>query len=190
MQMVNTNSFRSNQTKRVSTYIIHTITCKSQWIIYLLECILCNIQYVGKSETNFNIRFNNHWKGVRHQKAIPACVQFRKEGHNFIQHAKFTLIEQLTETENVRFQTSIKTWRGLFDIKTRCFVTQSSNLKTWQRTRSSSCFYSSYFTIVRQLERSLQYNEVLLISDIKELFVNHFSFQMRRNSLKNGHDWN
>ena len=109
MQVVNTNSFRSNQTKRVSTYIIHTITCKSQWIIYLLECILCNIQYVGKSETNFNIRFNNHWKGVRHQKAIPACVQFRKEGHNFIQHAKFTLIEQLSETENVRFQTSIKT---------------------------------------------------------------------------------
>ena len=34
-------------------------------------------------------------------KAILACAHFRKEGHNFIQHAKFTLIEQLTETENV-----------------------------------------------------------------------------------------
>ena len=33
-------------------------------------------------------------------KAIPACVHFRKEGYNFIQHAKFTLIEQLNETEN------------------------------------------------------------------------------------------
>ena len=30
-----------------------------------------------------------------------ACVCFRKEGHNFIQHAKFTLIEQLIEMENV-----------------------------------------------------------------------------------------
>ena len=29
------------------------------------------------------------------------CVHFRKEGHNFIQHAKFTLIEELTEMENV-----------------------------------------------------------------------------------------
>ena len=34
-------------------------------------------------------------------KAIPVCVRFRK-GDNFIQDTKFTLIEQLTETENVR----------------------------------------------------------------------------------------
>ena len=32
---------------------------------------------------------------------MPACVHFRKEAHDFIQHANFTLIEQLTETENV-----------------------------------------------------------------------------------------
>ena len=44
MQVVNTYIFRSDETKRV----FHT--CKSQWIIYLLECILCNIQYVGKCE--------------------------------------------------------------------------------------------------------------------------------------------
>ena len=94
--MVNTNTFKSNQTKRVFN-INHTITCKSQWITYLLECILCNIQFVGKSENSFNIRLNNHRKDVSNPKAIPACVHFRKEGHNVIQHAKFTLIEQLTE---------------------------------------------------------------------------------------------
>ena len=77
--------------------IYHTITCKSQSIIYLLECILCNLQYVGKSET----RLNNHRKDVSNPKAIPVCLYFRKEGHNFIQHAKFTLIEQLTDTDNV-----------------------------------------------------------------------------------------
>ena len=100
MQVVNTNTFRSNQTKRVFN-IYHTITCKGQRIIYLLECILCNIQYVGKSETSFNIRLNNHQKNMSNPKAIPACVHFRKEGQNFIQHAKFTLIEQLTKTENL-----------------------------------------------------------------------------------------
>ena len=31
--------------------------CKSEYIIYLLECILCKIQYVGKAETAFNLRF-------------------------------------------------------------------------------------------------------------------------------------
>ena len=100
MQVVNTNTFKSNQTKRIFN-IYHTITCKSQWIIYLLECILCNVQYVGKSETKFNTRLNNHWQDVSNPKGIPACVHFRKKGHNFIQHTKLTLTEQLTETENV-----------------------------------------------------------------------------------------
>ena len=38
---------------------------------------------------------------MNNPKAIPACVHFRKEGHNFIKHAKLNLIEQLIETENV-----------------------------------------------------------------------------------------
>ena len=94
------NSFKSNQLKRVFN-IYHTITYKHQWIIFLLECILCNLQYLGKSETSLNVRLNNNWKDLNHPKAIPACVHFRKEGHNFIQHAKFTLTEQPTETKNV-----------------------------------------------------------------------------------------
>ena len=70
MQVVNTNTFRSNQTKRVFN-IYHIITCKSQWIIYLLECILCNVQFVGKSEISFNIRLNSHRKDMSNPKAIP-----------------------------------------------------------------------------------------------------------------------
>ena len=74
---------------------------KIQWIIYLLERILWNLQYVGKSETSFSIILSNHRKDVSNPKAIPACVHFRKEGHHSIQHAKFTLIYQLTKTKNV-----------------------------------------------------------------------------------------
>ena len=66
-----------------------------------LLCVLCSIQYVGKSETSFNIKLNNHWKDISNLKAITACIRFRKDGHNFIQHAKFTLIEPLTQTKSV-----------------------------------------------------------------------------------------
>ena len=48
-----------------------------------------------------NIRLNNQWKNLSNQRAVPAYVSFRKKEHNFIQNAKFTLIKQLTETENV-----------------------------------------------------------------------------------------
>ena len=66
-----------------------------------MEWILCKIQYVGKSENPFNLRLNNHREDVNNLKAIPACNHFKIHGHKFMKHAKFTLIEQLTEISNV-----------------------------------------------------------------------------------------
>ena len=95
MQVVNPNTFKSNETERVFN-IYRTIRCENQWIICLLECTLCNLQYILKSETRFNIGLHNHWKDVSNPKAILAYIYFRKEGHNFIQHAKFTETETVT----------------------------------------------------------------------------------------------
>ena len=95
-QVLNTPTFTSQQTKRTFN-IFHKLTCKSQYVIYLMECILCKIQYVGKSKTFFTLRLNNHRKDVNNPKSIPACNHFKMHGNNFMKHAKFTLIEQLTE---------------------------------------------------------------------------------------------
>ena len=97
---INTQTFTSQQTKRTFN-IFHKLTCKSQYVTYLMERIICKIQYVVKSETPFNLRLNNHRKDVNNPKAIPACNHFKMHGHNFMKHAKFTLIEQLTEISNV-----------------------------------------------------------------------------------------
>ena len=61
-----------------------------------MECMLCEVQYVGKSETAFNIRLNNHRKDVNNPKSIPVDLHFRKLEHSFNLHAKFTLIKQLS----------------------------------------------------------------------------------------------
>ena len=61
-----------------------------------MECALCKVQYVGKAETTFHIRLNNHRKNVNNPKSIPADLHFRKPGQAFNLHAKFTLIEQLS----------------------------------------------------------------------------------------------
>ena len=89
----------SQQTKRTCK-IFHKLTCKSQYVNYIMECILCKIQYVGKPEPLFNLRLNNCRKDVNNQKSIPACNHFKIHGHNFMKHAKFTLIEQLMEISN------------------------------------------------------------------------------------------
>ena len=58
-QVEKTNLFKSYKTGK--TYkIFHQVTCKSQAIIYLLKCRICFTQYVGKSETTFNLRLINH----------------------------------------------------------------------------------------------------------------------------------
>ena len=63
-----------------------------------MECVLCNKQYTSKSETIFNLRLNNHWKDVNKRNSLQADQHFWLPGHNFTKHAKFTLIEQLNDT--------------------------------------------------------------------------------------------
>ena len=96
-QVVSTTSFKNNQTNRVFK-IFHNINCKSTFLIYLPEC---NILYVGKSETTFNTRLNNHRKDVKDPNALPADKHFTLPGHDFNKNAKFILIEKLTNTNKV-----------------------------------------------------------------------------------------
>ena len=67
--------FKSNQANRIFR-IVQNTTCKSNFIMYLLECKLCKIQYVGKAETAFNIQLNNHRKDVKDPKTIPVEKHF------------------------------------------------------------------------------------------------------------------
>ena len=59
-----------------------------------MEYTLCHIQCIGESETQFNLRLNNHQKDVNRQNAPLVDKHFKLPGHNFNQHAKFILIEQ------------------------------------------------------------------------------------------------
>ena len=103
-QVQKTETFKSNQTNEVFK-IFHTINCKSNFIIYLMECKLCKLQYVGKAETAFNIRLNNHRKDIKDPKAIPADKHFNQPQHSFNNHAKFILIEQLQNIDKTSTET-------------------------------------------------------------------------------------
>ena len=59
-----------------------------------MECRICRIQYFGKSETEFNIRLNNHRKDVNRQNATQVDKHFELPNHNFRQHTRFTSTEQ------------------------------------------------------------------------------------------------
>ena len=112
--------------------IYHGVNCKSNFVIYLLECYICNIQYVDKSETPFNIRLNNHRKDVENPNAIPACKHSNRHHHDFNNHGKIIIIEQLrniraTSTETLKKKT--KTARKFLDTETWDFSA------TWSEPR-------------------------------------------------------
>ena len=68
-QVVPATTFKSNIF--LKTYqIFHQLYCKSSYIIYLLECLKRQLRYVGKSETEFNVRLNNQRKDVTRMDSI------------------------------------------------------------------------------------------------------------------------
>ena len=93
-QVLTTNTFMSQQTKRAFN-IFFNLNCKSEYVIHLMECILCKMQYVGKAETAFSLRLNNHRKDTKKPNSILACKHFQEQGHNFNKHAKFIIIDKL-----------------------------------------------------------------------------------------------
>ena len=115
-QVLKTTTFTSTQTRETFT-IFHQVTCHSNYVVYLLECIMCKIKYVGKSETSFNIRLNNHRKDIKKPNAIEACKHFNNNEHTFSKHGKFIIIEQLrnisttpTETLKLRLKERENFW--------------------------------------------------------------------------------
>ena len=87
------NTLRSIQIKKIRN-IFHQITCKSSYAVCLLECIICEIQYVGKFEAQLN-RLNNHRKNIKNPNVIEACKHFNSDKNTYSKHGKLILTEQL-----------------------------------------------------------------------------------------------
>ena len=51
------------------------------------------MQYVGKAETAFNLRLNNHRKDTKKPNSILPCKHFQEQGHNFNKDAKLVIRE-------------------------------------------------------------------------------------------------
>ena len=106
--VIKTNSFTSVNTHK--TYkIFHESNCRSMNVIYLLECIRCKKQYVGKSEWPFNYRLNNYRsriKSTQFDKLLPVEKHFKERNHVFERDARFIIIEKI-EKENVENMTQL-----------------------------------------------------------------------------------
>ena len=127
-QVLKTNTFTSYRNGEMFK-IFHQLNCKSSDLIYLLQCRICQLQYVCKSETSFNIRLNNHRKDSSNKNPILACKHFQNSNHNFQMDAEFTLIEQITKsfTTTKQLQPLLKKWENFWIIKLKTLYPDGLN---------------------------------------------------------------
>ena len=115
-QFLKTTTFTSTQTTE-TIIIFQQLFCHSNYVIYLLECVMCKIQYVENSQTSFNIRLNNHRKDMKISSAVEAYKHFNNNEYTFSEHGRFIIIELLrnintsfTETLTLRLREREMFW--------------------------------------------------------------------------------
>ena len=96
-QVQSTNTFRSTVTQK-ALKVYNKLNCESKYLIYIMECVLCNKQYTSKSETTFNLRVSSHQKDLNKQNSLQADQHFRLPGHKFNKLKKLSLIRQLNDS--------------------------------------------------------------------------------------------
>ena len=131
-----------------------------------MECTLCKIQYVGKAETSFNIRLNNHRIDANgnNPKAIPASIHFKQPGHNFNKHAKFTLIEQINtdiDTIKIRLKRSEYFWILKLETLTSRELNQKLNNVNKFQSVAYFMFISVYHLPAIAATKETPYKEIL-----------------------------
>ena len=94
-----TQTFKSTSHNKTFT-IFHSVNCQSSWVIYnyIIECNICRLQCIGKSETGFNLRLNNPRKHIK--KGVISCelpehFLHNIRSHNFENDVPITVIEQI-----------------------------------------------------------------------------------------------
>ena len=97
------------------------LNCNSKFVVYLLQCKICNKQNCGSTETKFRARFNNYKSKFRNYYQMfsegrlgeGVIVQqahfhqhFCQEGHHGIEDWSVKLIDQADDLPGVRLKES------------------------------------------------------------------------------------
>ena len=100
--MSNCDGFKSKVTGK-EYKINYSFDCDSSNAVYLLECNVCRVQYVGSTNTPFRLRFNNYkacYSKFSQGSSEPQADFFRHfsgEGHRgFLQDIRVSIIDRLT----------------------------------------------------------------------------------------------
>ena len=93
--MQHSSSYTSKVTGK-QCKIVCTVNCKSANIIYILECSVSGLQYVGESKQPFHKRLNGHMSDLTKKSFLPVSQHFGLSDHSLedFNRMKILVIEQ------------------------------------------------------------------------------------------------
>ena len=93
------------------SYVIepHTEICNVSFVIYLLECKHCKMQYVGKTKRVVSARFGEHLRDVKHGHKKSVSNHFNLPGHSS-DDLTVTVLEQVKDTCKSKLKEREKYW--------------------------------------------------------------------------------
>ena len=168
--MSNSEHFHSNVDSR-EYRINYSFNCDSSNVVYLLECTVCGVQYVGSTCTPFRLRFNNYKacnRKLNSGASVPQAEFFRhftEEGHRgFLKDISVKMIDRLTGGNRMRESF----WQYRLDCFAPCYIFQLRLIA------SLSKLVRNYFTHPSDLYAILQLSPVnysmQLKINVKDMF--------------------
>jgi tripartite motif-containing protein 2/3 len=88
-----TQKFSSTHTG-VKFTIYCNANCKTENVIYLLECAICGLQYIGETKQQLSKRLNGHRSDANCKPDLPLSRHLRSTGHHdYFGKLKVTIID-------------------------------------------------------------------------------------------------
>ena len=111
LQMQHSSTFHSKATEN-NYKIFCNVTCKSMNVIYILECSVCGLQYVGESKQPFHKRLNGHRSDISKKPLLPVSQHFRQSDHKLddFNRMKILVIEQNIHWSDAQRQVRESFW--------------------------------------------------------------------------------
>ena len=81
LQLQHAQVFHSKMTGK-EYKIFCNVNCKTPNVVYLLDCHVCESQYVGESVQPFNKRMNGHRSDLTKKTLLPVSQHFVSPGHS------------------------------------------------------------------------------------------------------------
>ena len=82
--------------------INQNLDCTNPNVIYVIECSLCKLVYIGQTGNTLHKRICNHLSTIRTRKDVPVANHFNSDGHSIQDFRFFALISNNKWTDKER----------------------------------------------------------------------------------------